>query len=244
MSASSEKRVKENRLMKKFLSFVLFAFTLYCSPVVTAEGLIAYAGFNYHQASINLDEYGATSVEDETYGFGVYAASRLYKKLYLEYGYQDLGEYTASYDFTVGSFRFVESHNVNFSQTFYTGLVLKASISNILYGVELNPAFEKIYVHIALGGLFWRAQLEMDGDLYDTGTLLSTYGATGDDTGVSGYYGFGLGYEISEHYILSLTLNTYLDVGKGVELQLLDGTQKEYAGIDVDTVGLSFTYMF
>jgi hypothetical protein len=232
------------RLMQRLPSFLLFSLVFYYTSIVAAEGLISYAGFNVHQASVNLDEFGATSIEDETYEFGLFAASRLYKNLYLEYGYNDLGEYTASYDFTVGSFRFVESHKVDFSRTIYVGLVAKASIAEILEAFELKPALEKVYAHVALGGLLWRAELEMEGTLYDSGTLLSPYGATGDDTGLSGYYEFGLGYEISENYILALTLKTYLDVGKGVELQLLDGTKKEYAGIDVDTVGLGFTYMF
>lgn len=98
----------------------------------------------------------------------------------MEYGYKDLGEYTASYDFTVGSFRFVESHKVDFSRTIYVGLVAKASIAEILKAFELKPALEKVYAHVALGGLLWRAELEMEGTFYDSGTLLSPYGATGD----------------------------------------------------------------
>ena len=230
--------------MKALLSFLLFALIFYYTSFVAAEGLIAYAGFDAHQASVNLDESGATSIEDETYGFGLFAASRLYKKLYLEYGYKDLGKYTASYDFTVGSFRFVESHKVDFSRTIYTGLVLKASIGEILDDVELNPVLKKIYVHVALGGLLWRAELEMDGTLYDSGTLLSPYGATGDDVGLSSYYEFGLGYRLSESFMLTLTMDTYINVGRGVELQLLDGSKVEYEGRNVETVGLALTYMF
>ena len=235
---------REKRVMKKLLSFLLFALTFYYTSIVAAEGLIAYAGFDVHQASVNLDESGATAMEDETYGFGLFAASRLYKNLYLEYGYKDLGEYTASYDFTVGSFRFVESHKIDFSRTIYVGLVAKASIGEILEQFELNPAFNKVFVHVALGGLLWRAELEMDGTLYDSGTLLSPYGATGDDVGLSSYYEFGLGYRLSESFILTLTMDTYIDVGRGVELQLLDGSQEEYAGRNVETVGLALTYIF
>lgn len=230
--------------MKALLSFVLFILTFYYTSVVAAGGIISYAGFNVHQASIDMDEYGATSVEDEAYGFGLFAASRLYKNLHLEYGYKDLGEYTASYDFTVGSFRFVESHQVDFSQTIYAGLVLKASMGEMMDDEEQSPVLKKIYLHAALGALLWKAKLEMDGTLYDSGTLLSSYGATGDDTGFSNYFEFGLGYEIGENYILTLTINTYINVGKGVEMQLLDGTTQEYAGIDVETVGLGVTYMF
>ena len=109
---------------------------------------------------------------------------------------------------------------------------------------EVNPFLENVYVHVALGALFWQAKLEMDGTLYDSGTLLSPYGATGDDTGFSHYYEFGLGYRLGKSFVLTLTVNSYVDVGKGVEMQLRDGTQKEYAGMDVDTVGLGFTYMF
>ena len=232
------------RVMKKLLSFLLFALTSYYTSIVTAEGLIAYAGFNVHQASVNLDESGATSMEDEANGFGLFAASRLYKNLYLEYGYKDLGEYTASYDFTVGSFRFVESHKIDFSRTIYVGLIAKASIGEILEQFELNPAFNKVFVHVALGGLLWRAELEMDGTLYDSGTLLSPYGATSNDTGLSSYYEFGLGYRLSESLMLTLAMDTYIDVGKGAELQLLDGSQEEYAGRNVETVGLALTYIF
>jgi hypothetical protein len=231
-------------MIKTLLSLLVSVLTLYYTSVVAADGLFSYAGFNVHQASVNMDDFGATSIEDETYSFGLFAASRLYQNLYLEYGYQDLGGYTASYDFDVGSFRFVESHKIDFSRTIYVGLVAKASIAEIMKAFEFKPVLEKVYAHVALGGLLWRAELEMEGTLYDSGTLLSPYGAKGDDTGLSGYYEFGLGYQLGESYILTLTLNTYLDVGKGVELQLVDGTKKDYAGIDIDTIGLGFTYMF
>jgi hypothetical protein len=174
----------------------------------------------------------------------VFAASRLYKKLYLEFGYKDLGEYSADYDFTVGSFRIVETHKVEFSRTIYAGFVLKPSIAEILSVFELKPVLDRVYVQLAVGGLLWRAELEMEGSLYDSGTLLSPYGATGDDTGFSGYYELGLGYQISEHFILALTADTYIDVGEGVELQLLDGSKEESSGKDVETVGLSLSYMF
>lgn len=230
--------------MKAFLSFLLFVLTFYYTSVVAAEGKIAYAGFNFQRASINLDGFGAISMEEEANGYGLFAGSRLYKNLYLEYGYKDLGEYTASYDYTLGAFRFVESHKVDFSQAIYVGLVLKVSIGEILEDVELNSVLEKVYMHVALGGLLWRAELEMDGNLYDTGSLLSPYGATGDDVGLSNYFEFGVGYRLSENFILTLTMDSYLDVGKGVKLQLLDGSQEEYAGRNVDTVGLGFTYTF
>jgi len=230
--------------MKTLLSFVLFILTFYYTSVVAAEGIISYAGFNVHQASVNLDDVGATSIEDESNGFSLFAASRLSQNIYLEYGYKDLGEYTASYDFTLGSFRFEETHKVDFSQTIYLGLVLKASIADILQAFQFKPALEKAYMHVAFGGLLWRAEMEMEGNLYDSGTLLSPYGATGDDTGLSGYYEFGLGYQLGKNYILTLTINTYLDVGKGAELQLLDGSKEDYPGINVDTIGLGLAYMF
>ena len=69
-------------------------------------------------------------------------------------------------------------------------------------------------------------------------------GATGDDTGFSGYYELGLGYRISENFILAIIADTYVDVGKGTELQLLDGSKEEFSGKDVETVGLSLSYMF
>jgi hypothetical protein len=231
-------------VIKTLLSTLLFTLIFNYTSIVRAEGIIAYAGFDIHQASINLDETGATSMEDEANGFGLFAASRLYKKLYLEYGFKDLGEYSASYDFTVGSFRFVESHKVDFSRTLYAGLVLKASIAEMLDALGLSKALDKVYVNIAAGGVLWRADLEMEGSLYDSGTLLSPYGATGDGDGLSGYYEFGLGYRIGENFILSLTADTYIDVGKGVELQLLDGSKEEFAGRNVETIGLGLAYMF
>jgi hypothetical protein len=231
-------------MMKTLLSFLLSAVTFCYASIVASEGLISYAGINVNQASVNIDESGATSIEDKSTGFGLFAASRLYKNLYLEYGYKDLGRYTASYDFTLGSFRFVESHKLDFSNSIYAGLVLKASLGEILDGFELSPGFKKVYLQAAVGGLFWQAKMEMDGTLYDSGTLLSPYGATGDDSGFSDYLEFGLGYQISEKFILTLTMDTYFNVGRGVELQLLDGTREEYAGMNVDTVGLGLTYMF
>lgn len=231
-------------VIKALLSFSLFSLAFCYTSIVASEGLIAYAGLNFNRASINLDGGSATSMEDQANGFSLFAASRLYKKLYLEYGYKDLGEYSASYDFTKGSFRFLESHKVDFSRTLYTGLVLKASIGKILEQYKLNPAFDKVYIHAALGGLLWRAELEMEGSLYDSGILLSPYGAIGDDIGLSSYYELGLGYQLHENFILTLTVDTYINVGRGVELQRLDGSREEYEGRNVETVGLGLTYMF
>lgn len=229
-------------VMKLLPPVLLFTLIISYTTIVVAGGFISYAGFNIHQTSVNLDEFGATSIEDEATGFGLFAASRLNKILYLEYGYRDLGEYSAEYDFTVGSFRFIESHKVDFSQSLYAGFVLKASIGEILNKHKYN--LDKVYLHAALGGLLWRAQLEMDGELYDSGTLLSPYGATGDDVGLSSYYELGLGYGIGEKFLLTLTFNTAIDVGKGTELQLDDGSQQEFDGKNVEAIGLGLVYLF
>lgn len=232
------------RVRKALRPFFLFSLILTYASNAAADGIIAYTGFSVHQASVNLDDFGATSIEDEATGFGLFAASRLYKKLYLEYGYKDLGEYSASYDFTVGSFRFVESHKLDFSKNIYAGFVFKATIAEMMEAIGVKPVLEKVYFNVALGGLLWRAELEMEGELFDSGTLLSPYGATGDDTGLSSYYELGLGYGIGRRLILSLTLNTFVDVGRGAELQLLDGTRQEFEGRNIDTVGLGLIYMF
>ena len=147
--------------MKSLLSFILFALIFFYTSIVAAEGLVSYAGINIHYASVDIDTFGATSTEDTSIGFGVFAASRLYKHLYLEYGYKDIGKYTADYDFTVGSFRLVESHKIDFSQTIYVGLTFKASLGEIIEGLDVNPGVEKVYLHAALGALLWRANMEM-----------------------------------------------------------------------------------
>ena len=231
-------------MMKVFLRFLIFVLMFCSTSVAMAEGLFAYAGINYNRASINIDETGATSVEDEANTFKVFAASRLYKNLYLEYGYQDLGEYTASYDFTVGNFRFVESHTVDFSQSLYTGLVIKTSIGEMLEQSGFSPALEKVYVHLGIGATLWKADLGMEGELFDTGTLLGPYGATGDDIGLSSYYEFGLGYRLTASLLLTLSMETHVDVGKGLELQLLDGSKQEFEGRNVENIGIGITYMF
>lgn len=225
-------------------AFLLFALVFQSAPVATAEGIFSYAGFTVHQATVNLDASGATSIEDEATGFGLFAASRLYKQLFLEYGYRDLGEYSASYDFTVGSFRFVESHTLDFSRSLYAGLVFKSTIADIMQALGFKPTLDKVYLDVALGGLLWHATMAMSGDLYDSGTLLGPYGATGDDVGLSSYYAIGAGYGIGQHWLLALTLSTAVDVGRGTEMQLLDGTQQEFSGRNVETIGLGLTYMF
>lgn len=231
--------------MKKTLqSLLLLTLTLTYTFASVAGGLFSYAGFNAHYSSVNLDEAGATSLEDDTYGFSLFAASRLYKSIHLEYGYIDLGSYSADYDITVASFRLVESHRVDFSKNIYTGLVLKASFAQILETFGLDPRFEKAFFHAGLGALFWNAKMEMTGDLYDSGTLLSPYSGSGDDTGLSHYFELGLGYQVSTKFTLNLIFSTYFDVGKGTELKLLDGSQQEYQGIDIDTVSLGLIYSF
>ena len=231
-------------MKRSFQSFLLLTLCLLFAPVTFAEGLFSYAGFNAHYSSVNLDEYGATSLEDDNFGFSLFAASRLYKKLHLEYGYKNLGKYEADYDFTVGSFRLVESHRTDFTKNIYAGLVLKASLAELLDGIELNAGLGRLYLHAGLGALFWNAELEMSGDLYDSGTLLSPYGATGDDSGFSHYFELGLGYGLSSELVLNLIFGTYFDVGRGIELQRLDGTQEEFDGIDIDTISLGLIYSF
>jgi hypothetical protein len=232
------------RMRKTILSFLLSTLTMLYTSAITADGLISYAGLNIHYSSVNLDEFGATSLEDDSVGFSLFAASRLYKKLYLEYGYKDLGKYTADYDFTVGSFRLVESHSADFSTNIYTGLVLKASLADIFDGVELSSGLGKVYLHAGLGALLWSAKLEMSGELYDSSTLLSPYSGSGDDNGLSHYFELGMGYELNTKLILNLIFSTYFDVGRGIDLQRHDGSQEEYSGIDIDTASLGLTYSF
>ncbi len=241
-TTTSGKTIK--RVTAALRSCLLFALLFQYAPIAPAEGIFSYAGFTVHQASVNLDASGATSIEDEASGFGLFAASRLYKQLFLEYGYRDLGEYSADYDFTVGSFRFVESHKLDFSQSLYAGLVFKSTIADIMQALGFKPALDKVYLQAALGGLVWRARMEMSGELYDSGTFLGPYGATGDDVGLSSYYEVGLGYGIGEHWILALTLSTAVDVGRGTEMELLDGTRQEFPGRNVETIGLGLAYSF
>lgn len=206
------------------------------ASVAKAGEIIEYIGVNLNQASINIDSFGATSIDDESSGYKLLAASRLSKHFFLEYGYQDLGEYKASYDFTVGTFRFVESHSLNFSQSIFVALKARSNLGRILS--------ENVSIHFELGAMLCQTELEMNGYLYDSGTPFAPYGASGDDISLSGYYGFGLGYRLNKRIILTLNGDIYLNVGKGVKLQHLDGSQKEYAGRDIESLGLSLSYMF
>ena len=231
-------------MRKTILSFLLSALTMFYTSAISADGLFSYAGLNIHYSSVNLDEFGATSLEDDAVGFSLFAASRLYKKIYLEYGYIDLGKYTADYDFTVGSFRLVESHSTDFSKNIYTGLILKASLADIMESVEPDSGLGKLHLHAGAGALLWSAQLEMSGELYDSDTLLSPYSGTGDDNGLSYYFELGMGYQLNTKLILNLIFSTYFDVGRGIDLQRHDGNQEEFSGIDIDTASLGLTYLF
>ena len=71
-------------MRKTILSFLLSTLTMLYTSAITADGLFSYAGFNIHYSSVDLDEFGATSLEDDSVGFSLFAASRLYKKIYLE----------------------------------------------------------------------------------------------------------------------------------------------------------------
>lgn len=231
-------------MKRSFLSFLLLTLTTLHTSVAVAEGLFSYVGVNVHYSSVNLDEFGATSLEDDAAGFSLFAASRLYKNLYLEYGYKDLGKYSADYDFTVGSFRLVESHKADFSTNIYTGLTLKPNMADIFEGIEADSGLGKLYLHAGLGVLLWSSKLEMSGELYDSGILLSPYSGTGDDNGVTYYFELGMGYELSANLILNLIFSTYFDVGRGIDLQRHDGSTEEFSGIDIDTASLGFTYSF
>jgi hypothetical protein len=231
-------------ILKMSRAFLGFTLMLSSTSIAMAGDLFSYAGLSYNRAMINIDDFGATSIEDEDNTFRIFAASRLYKSLYLEYGYQDLGDYTASYDYNVGNFRFVESHKVDFSQSLYASFVFQSSIAEILEAFSMNPALEKVYLRIGAGGSLWKADVEMDGEVYDTGTLLDPYGATGDDYGLSSFYEFGLGYRAGEKILLTFSVETHVDVGEGVELELADGGTQEFDGRNVEKISLGISYIF
>ena len=231
-------------MRKTILSFLLSTLMMLYTSVVTADGLFSYAGLNIHYSSVNLDEFGATSLEDDAVGFSLFAASRLYKNIHLEYGYKDLGKYSADYDFTVGSFRLVESHKTDFSKNLYAGLTLKPGMADLFEGIEPDNGLGKLYLHAGLGALLWSSKLEMSGELYDNGTLLSPYSGTGDDNGVSYYFELGLGYKLNTSLMLNLIFSTYFDVGRGIDLKRHDGSTEEFSGIDIDTASLGLSYSF
>ena len=234
-------------MIKTLFSLLLFTLVFFNSADATADIMPSYAGVNIQRTSISLDGFGATSLEDIANAYGVYAGSRLYKNLYLEYGYRNLGKYTANYDLTLGAFRFVENHKLNFSQNIYLGFVLRIALGELFRNdeeVERDSFIEKLHIHFSLGGLLWRTEFEMDGNLYDTGILLGPYSAIGDDVGLSSYVEIGVGYELNESYILTLTANSYLHVGRGAEMRLHDGSMDEFEGRNINTVGLGIIYMF
>ena len=61
---------------------------------------------------------------------------------------------------------------------------------------------------------------------------------------VSEYYQIGLDYKLDSSYMLSITFNKYVDIGRGTDLYLLNGGKSRYAGRTVETLGLNISYMF
>ena len=103
---------------------------------------------------------------------------------------------------------------------------------------------DRFYFNLGIGALLWRAEFEMEGLLYDTGSPYSPYGATGDGRGISEYYQIGLDYKLGHSYMLSITFNKYINVGKGSDLLLLDGNKSSYEGRTIEALGLNLSYMF
>ena len=167
-------------LLHSVFNSFLIAFAVTASQNVSAENAIAYSGISLNRTSIQLDKAGALSSNDNAATSRIFAATKLNQHQYIEYAIQDLGKYDAQYDFTVGNFRFVESHDIDFSKTLSVGLITRVSLNKLINQLELeledeqlndNLGYDRFYFHLGIGALLWRAELEMKGLLYDTGTL-------------------------------------------------------------------------
>lgn len=235
-------------LLRSVFNSFLIAFAVTAALNVSAENVIAYSGISLNTTSIQLDKAGALTSNENAVASRIFAATKLNQHLYLEYAIQDLGKYDAKYDFTVGNFRFVESHDIDFSKTLSVGLITRISFNEFI--THLDPELkddsvhDQFYFNLGIGALLWRAELEMKGLLYDTGTPYKPYGATGDGMSVSEYYQIGLDYKLDKSYMLSITFNKYVDIGRGTNLCLLNGGKSRYAGRTVETLGVNISYMF
>lgn len=223
---------------------LLVAITSY-SAFLQAETNTTSLNLSLTHNAIKISDFGAVSMDDSSTGYKLYITTNISEYFSIEYGLQSLGEYTAEYDITVGTFQFLESHSIDFSKSLFAALRLTASLKDTLTDMEDRPDFlDSTYLYFKAGVTIWEAELNMDGFMYDAGTPYGPYGAHAKETGISTYYGFSIGYQASAHMVISIGWELHKNFGKGIELEYLDGSTDEYSGKDIKVIVIDVSYVF
>jgi len=238
----------------RYFFYVLIIVIISASHIGTslADGPIDSLSIQISQSTISIDSFGSTSIDDKAITYKVFATSIINKNLAVEYGFMNLGKYKASYDITAGKLQFIESHTIDFSKTMFASLKLGTSINDMQspgadvspHNMPASPSRNDFYLSVKAGILLWQANLDMEGRMYDSGSLYDTYGASSDDNGFSTFYGIGIERGFSNNLIVGLNWDLYNKVGEGAKLKNIDGSTQKYSGRSVESIGLTFTYVF
>ena len=196
------------------------------------------------QSSISIDSFGAKSVNDKAQSYKLYASSKINNNVFIEYGFMNLGKFEAKYNISGGGLQFIESHTVDFSKNLFSSIKVGTTISGIPSytvnetprdSVSLYPPKNEFYFSAKVGVLLWQANLDMEGKIYDSGSLYDSYGASSDDYGFSTFYGIGIERGFNNNLIFGLNWEFYNKVGKDAVLKNIDGSTQKYSGRNVES---------
>jgi hypothetical protein len=227
------------RIFEPLLIWLAFLLAISFTSNAAADGLLDSIGISYQYASIELDKSGALSTEDTSHAFKLFASKTLHRYINLEYGYQSLGTFSADYDFTVGNFRFVESQTLDLEQNLFTGL----SVGDYISWSSL-PDGHGIRPKVLLGLLLWNADVQTNGELYDTGVSQGNYNVSGSDYGLSHYLGAGIEYDFGGDLLLSIDVVVNVNVGADLEMVDDNGSTQQFVGKDVLVGSIGMIYRF
>lgn len=214
------------------MSFFFYACDGWADEDEIEKSGLDYIGIGYAKGSIGIRDMGVHNADDEDRLYKIFIGTGLNNDFGLEYGYGNLGKYSAHYQYSVGTFDFNESHRIHFDESYFISLIGRTSFDN-----PLN-------MYIKVGMTYWKAEIKMDGFMYDAGLPSGPYGTSGDGRGLSYFIGTGIDFTINENSLIRLELERYDNVGKGVKLKFTDGTRSDFDGKDVDLIGLALLFKY
>jgi hypothetical protein len=200
---------------------LLFGILLSLSSVSLATaGSDTYLGGGIGQSSLDISDSSADRIDDSSTYFKIFGGKKINESVNSEFGYVDFGEFSAHYP------TFDETDKAD-------GFALYAA------AVGATKIAENINVIGRIGLNYWSIDISADANVF--GTPVS---GSGDGTGISLLFGFGLEISLGSESSIRLEFERFNNVADGIDVTFPGFGSVEVDGEDIDLLGVSLVHNF
>lgn len=207
-------------MKKVLLRGVAISALMFFAFAASAAGNKTYVGFIAGQTKVDISSSGADAINDTDTSFKLFAGTDINPNLAFEFGYIDFGNYGAHYPL------YNETDSFEGNALFVTAIG-KAMVAN------------NLSLYAKIGFDYWRGKADANATV--SGIPVS---GSGDGTGLSPVFGFGLNFDVTDRLALRAEWERYSDVGDGVNVTFSGLGSVKLTGSDVDVLGVGLQYQF